>query len=114
MAVSVTTAMMPTGENRRESPVSTDARAAGTSLRTRSRLTSQLTAPVLRKSAETANSTAPRAAKSPAVPALGTRTGRFGHHHDSREIMGTRQLGVRTVGPAPPAGRATDQRGCRG
>jgi len=78
---------MPHGKNRCENGVSTDAMPAGTSLRVRNRLTSQLIAPALSKSAETPNSTAPRPARSPAVRVLTTRTGRLGHHHDPGEIM---------------------------
>src|SRR5450631_4042945 len=90
--------MMPAGPNKCESGVSPAAAAGGTSLRIRNRLTSHLTAPALSKNAATPNSAAPRAANSPAVQALGTRAGRFGHHHDSGEIMGARPLSVRTMG----------------
>jgi hypothetical protein len=79
--------MMPAGRNRCDNGVSTDAAAAGTWLRIRNRLTSQLTVPVLSNSAETPNSAAPRPARSTAVQALGTRAGRLGHHHDASEIM---------------------------
>src|SRR6516162_6530300 len=74
--------LMATGRNRRDNGVSTDAAAAGTSLRIRNRLRSQPTAPALSRSAETPNSAAPRPARSQAVRALGTRGGRVGHHHD--------------------------------
>src|SRR4029077_10048495 len=66
--------------------VSTDAAAAGTWLRIRNTLLSQPTVPVLSNSAETPNSAAPRPVISPAVRALGTLTGCFGHHHESGEI----------------------------
>jgi hypothetical protein len=79
--------MMPAGRNRCDNGVSTDAAAAGTSLSTRNELASQPTAPVLSKSAETPNSTAPRPARSPATQALGTGIGRFGHHHESSEVI---------------------------
>src|SRR4051794_29586059 len=89
MTASTTTAMMPAGRSRCDNGVSTDPAAAGTWLRIRNRLASQPTVPVLGKTAETPNSAAPKAASSPAVQALGTRAGRFGHHHDSSEIIGS-------------------------
>ena len=55
-------------------------------MRSRNRLTSQPSVPVLSNSAETPNSTAPRPATSPAARTPGTRTGRLGHHHESGEI----------------------------
>jgi hypothetical protein len=79
--------MTPAGRNRRDKGVSIGAASAGTSLRVRNRLASQPTVPVLSNSAETPNTTAPSPARSPATQALGTRTGRFGHHHESSEIM---------------------------
>src|SRR6266516_5673969 len=79
--------MMPTGRNRCDNGVRTDAAAAGTWLRIRNRLTSQPGAPALSNSAETPNSAAPRPARSTAVQALGTRVVRLGHHHDANEIM---------------------------
>src|SRR5215471_5541466 len=79
--MSTTTMRMPAGRNRWTSGVSTDATADGTSLRIRNRLTSQPVAPALSKTADVPNSTAPRPARSPAAQALGTRAGRFGHHH---------------------------------
>src|ERR1700757_3701675 len=78
--------MMPAGRNRRDNGVSTEAAAAGTSLSSRNRLSSHPSVPVLSKTAETPNSAAPRPARSPAVRALGTRAGRFGHHHDSSDF----------------------------
>src|SRR6516165_2403222 len=80
-AMSTTTMTMPAGRNRCESGVSTDATAGGTSLRIRNRLTSQPVAPALSTTAAAANRTAPSPARSPAAQALGTRAGRFGHHH---------------------------------
>src|SRR5215475_4867577 len=79
--------MRPAGRNRRDNGVSTEAAAAGTSLSSRNRLSSHPSVPVLSKTVETPNSAAPRPATSPAVRALGTRAGRFGHHHDSSEII---------------------------
>src|SRR3979490_162314 len=79
--------MMAAGRNRRDNGVSTEAAAAGTSLSSRNRLSSHPSVPVLSKIAETPNSAAPRPARSPAVRAPGTRTGRFGHHHDSSDII---------------------------
>src|SRR6478735_6703797 len=84
--IRATTVMMPAGRNRRDNGVSTEAAAAGTSLSSRNRLSSHTSVPVLSKTAETPNSAAPRPARSPAVRALGTRAGRFGHHHDSSDI----------------------------
>jgi hypothetical protein len=78
--------MMPAGRNKCENGISTDAAAAGTWLRIRNTLLSQLSIPVLSNSADTPNSAAPRPATSPAVRAVGTLTGRFGHHHESGEI----------------------------
>src|SRR6516225_1944746 len=78
---------MPAGRNRRDTGVSTATAAAGTSLRTRNRLSSQLSVPVLSSSAETPNSAAPTPATSQAARAPGTRAGRLGHHHESSEIM---------------------------
>src|SRR5690242_19243287 len=74
---------MPTGRNRYDSGVSTDARAAGTSFSTRNRRSSQPGAPALSTSAVTPNSTAPRQASSAAAQARGTRAGRRGHHHEA-------------------------------
>src|SRR6516164_1913311 len=85
--MSTMTMAMPTGKNSFDSGVSTDAAADGTSLSSRNRLSSQPSVPVCSKTAATPNSTAPRPARSTAVPALGTRTGRFGHHHDLSEII---------------------------
>src|SRR6516165_7177816 len=102
---------MPTGRNRCDSGVSTDARAAGTWLRIRNSRTSQLTAPVLIKRAAAPNSAAPRPAKSPAAQALGTRAGRFGHHHEPSEIMGRSSRRVPHYGLAPPAGALHQPKG---
>src|SRR6516162_4651047 len=78
---------MPAGRNRCDNGVSTSAAAAGTSLRTRNSLSSQLSIPVLSNTAETPNSAAPAPATSQAVPGPGTRAGRLGHHHEPGEIM---------------------------
>src|SRR6516162_5553654 len=85
--MNTTTTTMPAGKNRCDTGVSTDAAAAGTSLRIRNRLSSQPSVPVLSNSTETPNSAAPRPATSQAVPGPGTRVGRLGHHHEPGEIM---------------------------
>jgi hypothetical protein len=77
--------MTPTGRNRCDSGVSTEATVGGTSLRIRNRRASQLVAPALSTSAEAPNSTTPRHARSSAVRVFGTRTVRFGHH---QEVIG--------------------------
>src|SRR5689334_6344502 len=94
--------MMPAGRNRRDNGVSTEAAAAGTSLSSRNRPSSHPSVPVVSKTAETPNSAAPRAARSPAVRALGIRAGRFGHHHDSSDIIEPAPIG--RVPAAPLAG----------
>jgi hypothetical protein len=102
---STATVKMPAGRNRCDSGVRTDAAAAGTWLRIRHRLASQLTGPVLSNSAETPNSAAPRPATNPAARAPGTLTGRVGHHHESGEITEP----DRRSGPLrPPAWQAAD------
>src|SRR5437763_6765521 len=78
---------MPAGRNRRDNGVRTEAAAAGTSLSSRNRLSSHPSDPVLSKTAATPNSAAPKPARSPAVRAVGTRAGRFGHHHDSSDLI---------------------------
>ena len=65
--------------------------AGGTWLRIRNRRASQLVGPALTDSAEAQKSTTPRPASSPAAHGFGTRAGRFGHHHDPSEIIGTKQ-----------------------
>src|SRR5690348_3381238 len=95
---------MPAGRTRYDSGMSTDARAAGTWLRIRNRLTSQLTAPALSKIADVPNSAAPRPATSPAVRALGTRAGRFSRHNDLSEFMAAGLPTAPYCGQAPPAG----------
>ena len=83
--------MMPAGPNRCDNGVSTEAAVGGTWLRIRNRRTSQLVGPALTDSAEAEKSTTPRPASSPAAHGFGTRAGRFGHHDDPGEIIGTKQ-----------------------
>src|SRR5271154_5348889 len=91
--------MMPAGPKRCANGVSTEAAAGGTWLRIRNRCASQLVAPALTDSAEAAKSTIPTPASSPAAHVFGTRAGRFGHHHDPGEIIGTEQSARRPGGP---------------
>ncbi len=90
--------MMPAGLNRCDNGVSTEAAADGTWLRIRNRRVSQPVAPALTDSAEAEKSTTPRPASSPAAHVFGTRAGRFGHHHDPGEIIGTKQPARRPGG----------------
>src|SRR6516225_914267 len=90
---------MPTGRNRRDNGVSTEAAAGGTSLRVWNRRESPLVAPTLTSSADAPKSTAPRPASSPAVRGFGTRGGRLGHHQDRSEIIGRRQPVRQPAGP---------------
>ena len=94
--------MMPAGRSICDNGVSTEAAADGTWLRIRNRRASQLVAPALTDSAGAAKSTTPRPASSPAARVFGTRAGRFGHHHDPGEIIGTEQSACRPSAPAPP------------
>src|SRR5215472_16043678 len=93
------TAVMPTGRNRRDNGVSTEAAACGTSLRVRNRRASPLVAPALTSSADAPKSTAPRPVSSPVVHGLGTRGGRLGHHQDRSEIIGGKQPVRQPTGP---------------
>ena len=68
--------------------------------RIRNRRASQLVPPALTDSAEAEKSTTPRPASSPAAHGFGTRAGRFGHHHDRGEIIGTKQPAHRPGDPA--------------
>ena len=91
--------MMPAGRNRCDNGVSTEAAAGGTWLRIRNRDASPLVVPALTNSAEAPKSTTPRPARSPAVHAVGSRGGWFGHHHDAGEIMESKQSAHRPGGP---------------
>ena len=106
--------MMPAGPNRCDNGVSTEAAAGGTWLRIRNRRASQPVAPAFTDSAETAKSTTPRPASSPAAQGFGTRAGRFGHHHDPPEIIGTKQPAHRPGGPGAACGCPADPRAYRG
>src|SRR5262245_47416934 len=95
---------MPTGRNRRDNGVSTEAAAGGTSLSVRNTSASQPVAPAWTTSADAPKSTAPRPASSPAVRALGTRGGRLGHHHDPGGIIGREPPGRLPAGPGATGG----------